>query len=66
LLYGRAGFDSRLGTPMKIPLLSSSSENIGVGLNGLTERQDNRHLDRQTDKLYNMKTDTQTGKTADY
>jgi hypothetical protein len=51
---------------MKIPLLSSSCENIGVGLNGLTERQDNRHLGRHTDKLYNIKTDTQTGKTADY
>jgi hypothetical protein len=33
LLYGRPGFDSRLGTPVEIPLLSSSSEDIGVGLN---------------------------------
>jgi hypothetical protein len=51
---------------MEIPLLSSTSDNIGVSLNGLTERQDNRQLDRHTDKLYNIKTDTQTGKTADY
>jgi|688.fasta_scaffold927076_1 hypothetical protein len=32
-LYGRPGFDSRLGTPMEISLLSSSSEDIRVGLN---------------------------------
>ncbi len=33
LLYGRPGFESRPGTPMEIPLLSESDEEIWSGLN---------------------------------
>ncbi len=37
LLYGRAGFESRPGTPMEIPLLSESDEEIWSGLSECDE-----------------------------